>query len=44
MKVNFCNLGLVHQNWRVKWFVIIPREKDKQILLPLIIFQRSLLK
>ena len=28
MKVNFGDLGLVQQNWRVIWFVVFPREED----------------
>ena len=29
VRVNFSNLGLVQQNWRVIWFVMFPREKDR---------------
>ena len=29
VRVDLSNLGLVQQNWRVIWFVMFPREKER---------------
>ena len=29
VRVNSSNLGLAQRNWRVIWFVMFPREKDR---------------
>ena len=29
MSVNLGRMGLVHKNWMVIWFVIIPRKKER---------------